>query len=658
MATEEGLTNAIGCLSLVFPEFLATEIARLTEEIVSATQAVTDPLAAIADTNVQGLVDDAASLSEGSIVESMGAAASGLAGSYVRREIQDLMDAMAEANPGAKRKILQAANTAEKVVSNTMLMFALSKEAPFAIAQRMCEKVIELGDLKISQLGCIKKHIVQMNNSVAALAKARNSVVDFSAELGKVSLALDSAKRDLRIAVVGKSISGFAFDENALLRAVSSLTTAEGILAPPGGDLSLLDVTKILTTGSTSASHVSTSNVKLAALAVPHLEYLLGAEISAATSVNDAINFQITGILSVLSSFKSSATAGRAGEIRARTIRDLANRVESLKSQVDAARATGSTRDQTRLSLLWASRLQGMVVTAERVQSNSFEAGSSEGPTKAEELQVAYQGLIDSLNAIDSANVTNGVDDMIGLRVLVTSIRKSGGKLLSLFDDRSPTEADMTNFSILVAQAATGGSNRIDESIQATRDVQDACRVFLTIDTGFREDFERLIRLLDSVGFDRGRDLLDAGRMGEFFDSTLDRLSYVNTAVSCLTEAMNGVDDIGTRNEIANLRDELQSRRSNELLTSADNFNFGGTKILDRARAALEDFQQKQETAKNLVEKLTSLATSLGFNLGQLGTGFDELTGNLERLQVGANGRLSADLDEFIRRPGAGVPLC
>ncbi len=178
------------------------------------------------------------------------------------------------------------------------------------------------------------------------------------------------------------------------------------------------------------------------------------------------------------------------------------------------------------------------------------------------------------------------------------------------------------------------------------------------MDIGFREDYDRLILLLETLGFDRARDLLDTGKFTEFFDSSIDQLSYITTAIRCLTDAINGVDDIGTRNEIAALRDELQSQRSNELLSAADNLNFGGTKILDAARAELERLEQKKETALNLGRKITELLESLTGAAADLSEGFDQFTANLERLDVDANGRLSADLDEFIRRPRAGVPIC
>ena len=658
MATEEGLTNTIGCLSVVFPQFLAKEIARVTDEIVSAAQAVTDPLAAMADTNVQGLVDDVASLSEGSVVDGLSSAAGGLAGSYVARELKDRLEAMALANPGAIKKIQQSQNVGEQVLSGAMLLFSLFNEAPYVAVQRMCEKIINLTNLKAEQLQCLKKHIIQMNNSVAALAKARNEIVDFSDNLSRVSLELDSAQRELSIGVFTNADGSFGFDENAIARAVIDLKQADAILSPVKSELNLLDVANILTSGTTSASHITESNITLAAMVLPHLSFLLEAEMAAVVSVTDAINFNLSGIAGVLTNFSSVSTASRVGEIRARTIRELREKVRLVKANIDAVLDTDDTRLQTQYSLLWSSQINAVVATANKVQSPSFGAGSSEGPTKAQELSDAFDTLIAEINSIDSDNVVNGVDNVFDLKVLVTNVRLSGNRLLKLLDERQLTDAELLNFTVLVAQTATGGTNRIDESISAAQNLAAACETFLEVDIGFRDDYDNLINVFETLGFDRARDLLDSGRFDDLFGSSVDHLSYLTTAISCLTDAINGVDDIGTRNEIATLRDELQSQRSNQLLAAADNLNFGGSKILNQARAELERLERKKATALNIADKVQTLLTSLTGNLADLSSGFDEMQGNLERLDVDANGRLSADLDEFIRRPRSGVPIC
>lgn len=657
MATEEGLARSIGCLSTVFPEFLAREIARLTDEVVSASQAITDPLAAVADTNVQGIVDDAASLSEGAITNGIASTSVGLVGSYLKREARDRIEAMAMAYPGAIKKIQEAQNVAEQVVANAMLMFTVYREAPFAVAQKMCERIATLADRKVEQLQCLKKHIIQMSNCVSVMAKAKNQIVDFPAELALLSSELDDARRELRVSLVRRP-SGTVIDELALERAVDALTNAEKILDPVGSDVNLLDVTKILTSGTASSDHITPANIKLAAMMLPHLSYLLEAETSAVFNITNAINFQLIGLSDILNDFSSSATSSRTGDIRARVVSDILARVELLKSDVDKAIESRSTENQTRLSLLWSSSLKSLVSMGIKIQNTSFEAGSSEGTTKFEEMQDGYDELIRRLGTINSDNVVSGVDDVADLVTQVTNLRKSGSKLMKIIDERDPTDADMLNFTILVAEVATGGGNRIDESISAALGIREACEEFASIEIGFRRDYDRLIKTFEALGFDRASDLLDGGRFSEFFSSTIDGMSYISTAVSCLTQAINGVDDVGTRSEIAALRDELQSRRSNELLSAADNLNYGGTKILDRARAELESFQKKEETAKNLVKKLQDLAKRLDFQFDAVSDSFDEFRGNLDRLEIDANARLTADFNEFIRRPGAGVPIC
>jgi hypothetical protein len=86
MASIDDVKTAFGCLSTVFPQFVAKELAALTDEIATSIQGFTDPLTALGDINVDSLVEDVATLSEGDIYNNLGRAAVGLVGQYARRE--------------------------------------------------------------------------------------------------------------------------------------------------------------------------------------------------------------------------------------------------------------------------------------------------------------------------------------------------------------------------------------------------------------------------------------------------------------------------------------------------------------------------------------------------------------------------------------------
>ena len=327
MATEAGLSNAIGCLSVVLPEFIALEIARLTDEIVSATQAITDPLAAIADTNVQGIVDDTAELASGSIVENLGDAVAGLVASYAKKDVQDRLDALALANPEEFKEIHKAQNVAEQVYASSMIMVSLFREAPYVAAQRMCEKVVSLSNLKLEQLKCLKKHVVQMSNSVTALAAAKNEIVNFGAELFQVQLKLEIAKRELSKASLKNADGSALIDSNALARGVSAIKDANGILAPEQSEISLLQITNVLLTGTDSGDHTTSANIKLASMVTPHLNFQISAEAHAVRRATEAINFQLESIFQVIDNFRISATKTKSSDIKARAISDLLSKV-------------------------------------------------------------------------------------------------------------------------------------------------------------------------------------------------------------------------------------------------------------------------------------------------------------------------------------------
>ncbi len=104
MASIDDVKTAFGCLSTVFPQFVAKELAALTDEIATSIQGFTDPLTALGDINVDSLVEDVAALSEGDIYDNLGAAAVGLVGQYAKREAGDIVAAMASEYPSVRRR--------------------------------------------------------------------------------------------------------------------------------------------------------------------------------------------------------------------------------------------------------------------------------------------------------------------------------------------------------------------------------------------------------------------------------------------------------------------------------------------------------------------------------------------------------------------------
>ena len=75
MASAEDIEQAYACLSIVFPEFVAKEMAAATDQIVATIQGFSDPLAAIGDLNVDSLVDDVATLEGHGAIPGAGRAA-------------------------------------------------------------------------------------------------------------------------------------------------------------------------------------------------------------------------------------------------------------------------------------------------------------------------------------------------------------------------------------------------------------------------------------------------------------------------------------------------------------------------------------------------------------------------------------------------------
>src|SRR5262245_5015651 len=148
MAEIDDIKTALGCLSTVFPQFVAKEIATLTDEIVTGVQSFTDPLTAFGDMNVDALVDDVATLYEGAIYSNLAGAAAGLMGQYAKREATDLVASMSSENASVRNRVQAIRNLSSEIVSAVGTMMSLFPDVPYIAAQRMCSTIIDLADLK------------------------------------------------------------------------------------------------------------------------------------------------------------------------------------------------------------------------------------------------------------------------------------------------------------------------------------------------------------------------------------------------------------------------------------------------------------------------------------------------------------------------------
>jgi len=220
------------------------------------------------------------------------------------------------------------------------------------------------------------------------------------------------------------------------------------------------------------------------------------------------------------------------------------------------------------------------------------------------------------------------------------------------------TENKLASFHALALITATSSVSGIEASITVATKQKLACTTFDEIELQVAAQFNQLTDSMRQLGLDRAVDLLNLGKFEEFLDSDLEILSYIGIAIKCLTDALSGIDDAQTRQQVAAIRDDLIGRRTNLDVAAADSSDQGRNRFITRIREDVASIQKNAKIVESIVTELEAIAKRIGANLDDAREGFTDFLGNLDRLAVGAGGRLAAGLEEFSDHPNAGVPLC
>jgi len=658
--TSEDLNQAVGCLSTVFPQFVAKELATLMDGILSGVQGFSDPLSAVANLNLDSLISNVATISEGDAFGNLAGAAAGLTTQYVRRELSETMATMSEEFPGVTKRVQQIRNLGEKVVNTGYLMMGLYADMPYVSAQEMCKTIIKMVDLKVANLECMSNHIVQLTNAIIVLAKNVEDYKDETlADLDRVSVLLSTSLTEL---TNSQRISGTAilFDSQAFERARVLLIEVGSILTPVQGGTSILDVADILTFGSVDAAHVDRQNLSLAHLVIPSLIALIGVEMSAAKSQSDIINHMIGALGQVLDSFRSSANTSKVQVQRSRGIAEILRRITDLRLRVDLAIKRQSVKAASAEMLLWSSRVKSMIVIMDQIRDLSLTEGSIDDIGKTATLQAAFDKLLSDLTAISSndGSTVAGIEDMIPLQSQVTGLTKGAGRIVGDLDAGRANANRMATFHALAAASANSQVGSIQDSIAVARQQKSACIPFLAIDIGARDSFEQLVDSMRQLGLDRAVDLLGSGAFSEFLDSGMETLSYLGTVIKCLTDTINGLDDAQTKQQLSEIRDNLVAKQTNQDVAAADSSDQGISRYIESLQTQMSDIQKNAKTVEAILSDLKALAKQLEINVDNASNGLAAFAANLDKLAVGAGGRLASGLEEFSKHPRGGVPLC
>lgn len=658
MATDDEIKKAIGCLSTVFPQFVAKELANLTDQILAGVQGFSDPISAMADLNLTNLLDDIGTLSGGDVFDDIGVVAAGLVSQHSQRELQGAIQSMSEEFPGATKAVQKLGNVSGQVITNGIMMMSLYRDLPYAAAQRMGEMIIRLDNLKTENLKCLRKHVVQLVNFILVLAKNVETYKDDTfKEMDEAAAYLETVKKEL---INSRRLSGgvVSFDSKAFERARQAMIQVTAKLTPDKDGTSILDVASILTFGSVETAHVSLSNRALTTLVIPSLINLIEVEVAAVVSQTSVINFYVGKMALVIKSFQNAASTSRVAEQRSRAISDIQVRVENLADRIDLSRARKNLRAASAEMLLWSSRAKAIIVLMDRVKQLAFEEGSIEGADKAFAIEQAFQKLLTDLQSIENNVTKEGIEDTTLLSSKILGLTKGARRIMKDIDEGRATTNKLASFHALSIEVATSQVSEIEASITVATKQRLACTTFNEIEISVTDQLTQLTDTMRQLGMDRGADLLNSGGFEEFLNADLDTLSYIGIAIKCLKDAMVGIDDAQTRQQVNSIREDLVGKETNLRIAALDSSTQGLTRFIDGTKEQMASLQKSAKTVESIVVELKSIAERLGTNLDAATEGFSAFSANLDHLAVGAGGRLAQGLEEFSDHPNAGVPLC
>lgn len=656
MATSAELLHAIGCLGRTFPQFVQREIGRLTDEFVGSVKSFTNPLAKVGDLSLQALIAEVAALGQNDIMGDV-AQVAGIVDQLAGIELSAMAPGAAAPTGNRVQDVL---GLGASLGGRALVVAALVPETPFIIAQRIAETLVQLCALKLDNLGCLAKHIVQLANVMTVLGQMRGVVA------GGLLVDLATAERSLAIATEEfvnsrRSVNGaLAFDGNAFDRGRAALEVAVAALMPKVdiGHQSILGVASAPSAGAPlPAPFLTPANARLGLAVVSKLVYLIQEEVQAVRAQNDSITFYLLQLRAVVTNYRSTPAGQSVLALRLQAITTLVGRVQEIENELTAARLQDPTRASVPELLGWSVALRSVQALANRIRADELVEGAVDEAVDAA-LKLTYGGLLRALDGIDSMHVQKGVEDVTDLAAMCLGICTQAELLVGRLSDPAVDDSDLRTFQVLVAETAVKVDGRFGESAKATAEVAAACGPMVALSIVARASVDELLGAMAALGLDRGRDLLATGQFAELFGASVDDLSYLGSAISCLTGVLPGIDDAGLRRQVAAIREELLGRRINSLLSAADNVDFSGLRRTAAIKDEIAALQQNAQTVSSIVESLKGLATSLSLDVAGIDPlDHTELAADLGHLTVSAGGRLATAVVE-LSRPSAGVPVC
>lgn len=635
--------TAATCLSGTYAGFVTQEIAKLTEKVTSVVASFTDPLDALAETNVQQLVDDVSSLSEGSIAGNLASIGAAIIINKVKRELRDALQDVIQRNPAIGDQIQRITNMTEAVYGIVSLAVLLRKEAPYSAVASIVEDMNEILDVKEATLNSLKTHIVQLNNVImSATQDPEPDSAQLRADLQAASDALTAALNHLLALETTINATG-VFTQKEFDQAESDLSDAEGLICPET-DVNLLDLGQVLTGGAIPTGLDTKAQKQMSIFAMRPLTIVMNCELASVDRSVTRLNNFIAQLPNIIPDFEAASESVAMKDFRTKLVQQLRLRVMALRDDIDATLTDDSVSNISLHALSWCGRIGAINELVPSMEAK-LQAGSKD-ETRFAAMDAELDAMLAALDAINGVNITAGIEDTTALKAQITTLINQGKAILSLIGTSKLTNYDIGSFQITVKSVTDGGGSAISASLDVISEIRDALSIFQTVPPADQR-IDQLLSLLELMGMDRAKDLLKLGKFKDFLNTTIDDASYIGLAIGCLIEAEQVVTDTLTLQTLTEIRELLESQRVSELAAAFDIIDSGKNAAILEIQTKMEQAQGNLEKVNRIIETMTGLAETAGLVVEQLNEAAIGLGQQIGEIATGSGGPLNEVLSDL-----------
>lgn len=635
---------AVACLTGAYTSFITQSATNLALKMQGVIASFTDPVDALAATNITQLTKDVSAISTGNVTGKLASIGEAIIINKVKRELNSILEEVIQRNPGIGDAIQRITNMTEAVYGIISLAVMLRKEAPYSAIVEIIEELNEMLDAKEASLTSMQQHLIQLNNTIqSAVDNPTNtaSLVKDDYELASSKLgdavdrlvALESSMTNSQAIFVQKELDG----------AITNIQAAEALISPDT-DVNVLDVVNAAENGALPTQYLTDAQKKLSVYSVIPLSLQIECELRAVERNTRRINNYLTQLESVIPSYEEAAESVAMKNFRTKLVTQIRIRTQSLRDDIDRALTKANLSTIGLHSLSWCARLESILDMTPRLQ-NQLASGSDD-QERLEAMEEETEQVLEALSEINSQNVSGGIESTIALSSQVSTLVGQGKNIMTLMGEDKINNYDVEAFKNTAYTVTESGSSAIQESINAVGEIRSALALFQTEPTS-DQLLTDMLQLLELLGMDRAKDLLKLGKFKNFLDTTIDDASYIGLAIKCLIDVEAVIEDTITLETVTKLRETLESQRISELAAAFDILDSGKNAAVLEIQNALAEGQDNLEKVQRIVTELKSLASKAGETVTEISAAADGLEDALGEIATSPGGALKDAVDEL-----------